>query len=88
MKKILIGLALVMLLLASVSCGAATDMEKGGGEVPIYPAVDSSGDEAYSPETLSPDEERMIVRTGEMSLVVEDVNQGHPLHPGSSRTAD
>ena len=76
MKKILIGLALVMLLV-SVSCGAAPDMEeKGGGEeAPIYPMVISPEDEAYSPEALSPDEERMIVRTGEMSLVVEDVNQ-------------
>jgi len=78
MKKILIGLALVMLLV-SVSCGAAPDMEeKGGGEeAPIYPMVISpeEGNEVYSPEALSLDEERMIVRTGEMSLVVEDVNQ-------------
>jgi len=78
MKKILIGLALVMLLV-SVSCGAAPDMEeKGRGEeAPIYPMVISpeEGDEVYSPEALSLDEERMIVRTGETSLVVEDVNQ-------------
>jgi hypothetical protein len=76
-KRLIIGLALVMLLLVPVSCGVAPDMEEKGEEAPIYPVVISpeEGDEAYSPEALSPDEERMIVRTGEMSLVVEDVNQ-------------
>ncbi|MCK4368846.1 MAG: DUF4349 domain-containing protein [Dehalococcoidales bacterium] len=68
MKKLIIGLALVALLLVPVSCGVAPEAEapEEGGMAP---------DEDYTPESLPSDEERMIVRTGEMSMVVEDVTQ-------------
>ena len=71
MKKLIIGLALVALLLVPVSCGVAPEEEGAppGGEAP------EEGNEEYRPESLPSDEERMIVRTGEMSMVVEDVTQ-------------
>jgi hypothetical protein len=69
MKKLIIGLALVMLVLASVSCASAlAPMEEAA---PMSSMV--GGDEAYRYETLATAEDRMIVRTGDMSLVVEDV---------------
>ncbi len=72
MKKLLIGLALVALLLVPAACaGEATEEgAPSGGTSP------EEGDETYKPESLpSTEDERMIVRTGEMSLVVEDVSQ-------------
>jgi hypothetical protein len=68
MKRLIIGLALVMLLLVPVSCAKAPE-----GVAPMPPSM--SKGEAYPAEALSPTEERMIVRTGEMSLVVKDVVQ-------------
>lgn len=72
-KRILIGLALVALLVGSVSCASSKEevvpgvtwTEEGG----------RASDEVYSPDTSTTTEDRMIVRTGEMSLVVEEVTQ-------------
>ena len=70
MKKLIIGLALVMLLLATVSCARATAPSPMPPEegIALYKegGTDSSG-------ALLVTEDRMIVRTGDMSLVVEDV---------------
>jgi len=66
MKRLIIGLALVVLLLVPVSCAKAPE------EVATMPG----GDKAFAPTALpSTAEERMIVRTGEMSLVVEEVSK-------------
>jgi len=73
-KRILIGLALVALLLVTVSCAKAQEDEG----VVTLPGVISpeEGDKVYEGGALPPtEEERMIVRTGDMSLVVEDVTQ-------------
>jgi len=74
MKRLIIGLALVALLLVSVSCSQ---------EEEVVPTVPTAPDEMYkagvatsTPEALPQTEERMIVRTGDMSLVVADVTQG------------
>jgi hypothetical protein len=81
MKRLIIGLALVILLLVPVSCAKAPEV------VPMPPSapepappppmvISPGGEEAYRVVTLpSTPEERMIVRTGEMSLVVKDVTQ-------------
>jgi hypothetical protein len=87
MKKLIIGLALVVLLapiLAVLSC-ASQAPEPGKispGEEGILPpaaAPDSiwGGDDRGSGTNilLATDDERMIVRNGDMSLVVEDVTQ-------------
>jgi len=81
MKRLIIGLALVALLLVSVSCFARAPeppmVLPGEGGIP-EPAVapDSmwGGDDKTSSTTVVfiPDQ-RMIVRSGDMSLVVEDV---------------
>jgi hypothetical protein len=72
-KRILIGMALVALLLVAAACGQKEEVVPGvispeeGGK---------ASDEFYSPDTLTTtEEERMIVRTGDMSLVVEEVTQ-------------
>jgi hypothetical protein len=80
MKKLIIGLALVALLLVPVSCGMAPEAAapEEGGAPPGAISNEEEGktpDEDYTSEALPSDEERMIVRTGEMSLVVEDVTQ-------------
>jgi hypothetical protein len=68
MKKLIIGLALVMLLLATVSCARAT------APSPMPPAaLKGEGDGTYSSGALLVTEDRMIVRNGDISLVVEDV---------------
>ena len=75
MKKLIIGITLIMLLLVPVSCASAPP-----APMPA-PAPAPSGlpprEEVYKDTgvgVLPPtSEERMIVRTGEMSLVVEDV---------------
>jgi hypothetical protein len=90
MKKLIIVLALVVLLLVPAACGEgggeATE-GKGGDSGVEYPAPtepsepiapgaiswDGNGEDASY--TLVTTEERMIVRTGDMSLVVEDVSQ-------------
>ena len=76
MKKLLIGLILVVCLLVPVSCASAPSEEASSEG--IMPAVISPGwEEGYKEagtEALpSTAEERMIVRNGDMSLVVEDV---------------
>jgi hypothetical protein len=80
MKKLIIGLALVALLLVPVACGVAPESElpEEEGAPPGAISNEEEGktpDEDYTSEALPSDEERMIVRTGEMSLVVEDVTQ-------------
>jgi len=68
MKRLIIGLALVVLLLVPVSCARAPENE---GVAPMPPMLGE--DKAFAPTALSPTEERMIVRTGDMALVVEDI---------------
>jgi hypothetical protein len=80
MKRLIIGLALVVLLLVPVSC-AARAPEPAPEPAPypkaMPPMVIPGGEGAYDVVTLpSTAEERMIIRTGEMSLVVKDVTQG------------
>ena len=70
MKRLIIALALVILLLVPVACARAPS------EVAPMPApapMPSEKDEGFAPGVLPPNEERMIVRNGDMSLVVEDV---------------
>jgi hypothetical protein len=74
MKRLLIGLALVTLLVVSVSCAMAPSTPpEEGGFVPVPPMAE--GGKALDGGTLLVTEDRMIVRTGDMSLVVEDVMQ-------------
>jgi hypothetical protein len=86
MKKLIIGLALVVLLLVPAAC--ASGMEEGGvAPAPPpgaeYPntTVDSGGGNAGGEDYYSSVDdsaytgERMIVRNGDMALVVEDVTQ-------------
>jgi hypothetical protein len=76
MKRLIIGLALVILLLVPVSCAKAQEPPPPGVISPEEGGMaPSAPDKVYSPESLPSTEERMIVRTGEMSLVVEDVTQ-------------
>ncbi len=72
MKKLIIGLALVMLLLVSVSCARAPESMP-----PLPPGVQSmsEGGGVYKAEVTPSPEERMIVRTGDMSLVVTNITQ-------------
>jgi len=75
MKRLLIGLALVLLLLVSVSCARAPGKE----EAPYLPPAPQEslliggGEKASTSTATLPSEDRMIVRTGDMSLVVKDV---------------
>ena len=74
MKRLIIGLVLVALLLVPVSCaGAPPEVVAPPAEEAMPPMPE--GDEAYKGGALPSTEERMIVRTGEMSLVVEEVTQ-------------
>ncbi len=91
MKRLIIGLALVVLLLVSVSCFAQAPEPpmilpgEGGMEPAPYPtAVPPPGappsmwggdDKSQSTTILVTYDERMIARNGNMSLVVEDVTQ-------------
>jgi len=74
MKRLIIVLSLIVLLLVPVACAKAPE---GVAPMPAPAPVQPDRDEAYKdsgagalPSTV---EERMIVRTGEMALVVEDV---------------
>ncbi len=69
---IIIGLVLVMLLLVPVSCSSKVETAPSEGESmsPGREEVDKDTGAGALPSTA---EERMIVRTGDMSLVVEDV---------------
>jgi len=88
MKRLMtvIGLVLVMCLLVPVSCAGAPEevvappMPEGPPPPVVIPAPSEApsmwgGDKDSAPAALPSTEERMIVRTGEMSLVVEDVAQ-------------
>jgi len=76
MKRMLVGLLLVALVLGLVACGGTQDRQEEGVLLP--PGVMSPGGGGgleYTNDTLPTTEERMIVRSGEMELVVEDVVQ-------------
>ncbi len=80
MKRLIIGLALVMLLLATVSCAMAPSMEEGAmmpEEAPYPTSVPPTvmrGEGEYTTTVVTATyEDRMIVRTGDMSLIVKDV---------------
>ncbi|MGD9118434.1 MAG: DUF4349 domain-containing protein [Dehalococcoidia bacterium] len=87
MKKLIIGLALVVLLLVPAACaGGATEGGRDSNDeypTPTEPSEPTApgtiswdgngGDESYT--SVTTEEERMIVRTGNMSLVVEDISQ-------------
>jgi hypothetical protein len=82
MKRLIIGLVLVTLLLGAVSCARTPSPEEGvmiPQEAPYptsMPSVEFRGEGEYTTTTVTATyEDRMIVRTGEMSLVVEDINQ-------------
>jgi len=84
MKKLIIGLALVVLLLVSVSCfaPAAEPPMTFPGEEGVIPAPQVApgsiwdwNDKGSGTTVLVTTDERMIVRNGDMSLVVEDVTQ-------------
>jgi hypothetical protein len=90
MKKLIFGLALVVLLLVPlVACGSSGEESvdfypgdgKDGAPAPEmdYPlsVTSSGGDSAANGSYLSDvtDETRMIIRNGDMELVVEDVSQ-------------
>ena len=85
MKKLIIGLALVVLLapiLAALSCASEAPEEGtlgGGGILPpaqnISPFWDSGDMGEGTVVLVTTDDERMIVRNGDMSLVVEDVTE-------------
>jgi hypothetical protein len=80
MKRLIIGLVLVMLLLATVSCARAPSPEEGAPmpEEAPYPTaapptvVKGEGEYTTTVATATY-EDRMIVRTGDMSLIVKDV---------------
>jgi hypothetical protein len=86
MKKLIIGLALVVLLLVPAACaeggkeaGSALD-SNGEYPAPTEPSVPTEGgwDSAESNQnytSVPAEQERMIVRNGNMSLVVEDISQ-------------
>ncbi len=79
MKRLIIGLVLVILLLVPVACASTPSVEAPSEET--MPVVMTEGliappevyEEAVAEVLPSTAEERMIVRTGDMSLVVEDV---------------
>ncbi len=85
MKRLImiVGLLLVVCLLVPVSCASAPEPPKvlptpmpTPAPMPMLAPPGSEGGEVYKgagAEVLPSTEERMIVRTGEMSLVVEDV---------------
>jgi hypothetical protein len=87
MKKLIIGMVLVVLLLVPAACaGEATEgpsypNEGGKAPSPEEPSVTTSAgsqadsDEYYATVDNATDEERLIVRNGEMTLVVEDLTQ-------------
>jgi len=72
MKRLIIGLMLIMLLLVPVSCASPPSAETMPGVAPL-PEREEAYDKAGGEALPSVDGERMIVRTGDMSLMVEDV---------------
>jgi hypothetical protein len=86
MKRLIIGLALVMLLLVPVSCAKAPEVvpmpSPAPGEVApapapvtVMPPAAINEDRTFSTLVTSSTQDRMIVRTGDMSLVVKNVVQ-------------
>ena len=79
MKKLLIGLglaALLILMLVPLSCAQESQEEAPSFLIsPEEGGMEPAPDGDYKQGDLPSTEERMIVRTGEMSLVVEDVTQ-------------
>jgi len=97
MKKLIIGLALVVLLLVPAACaGGASESGApnwdsngdpgyyvGDGEYPepmeptppVVVSGEGKGDSDNSYTSVPTEQERMIVRNGDMSLVVEDISQ-------------
>ena len=76
MKRLIIGIALVMLLLVPVSCAKApSPVPMPAPAPPPMPASmpPPAPEEVHKAGALPSTEERMIVRTGEISLVVEEV---------------
>ncbi len=75
MKKLLIVVGLVILLLVPVACGGSE--EQSGGQITPVPTpapADREKSETYDGSGALPSgEEQMIVRNGNISLVVEDV---------------
>ena len=77
MKKLIIGLILVACLLVPVACASAPSVEESAeGAMPA--AISPGRDETYKGTDTdillsTTEEERMIVRNGDMSLVVEDI---------------
>lgn len=72
MKKIVVASMLVMLILIPAACAGAAK-EAPSAVSPAAPAVEVAG-EGYPSEGMpAVTEERMIIRTGDMSLVVNDV---------------
>jgi len=72
MKKLIIALILVACLLVPVSCARAPS-EEVLDETSMPPGWEEDYKDAGAGDLPSTEEERMIVRTGDMSLVVEDV---------------
>jgi hypothetical protein len=73
-KLILITVAmLVVCLLALVACSGPSSVEEMSEGMWPEPAIEEEAYYRGSGDVLAADEERMIVRTGDMSLVVEDV---------------
>jgi hypothetical protein len=81
MKRLVIGLVLVTLLLGAVSCARTPSPEEAMmPQEAVYPQsvppVEFRGEGEYTTaEVTAAYEDRMIVRTGDMSLVVKDINQ-------------
>jgi hypothetical protein len=84
MKRLIIALALVMLLLVPVSCAKAPEVvptpptaPMPGEIAPVAPMPEGGKASAPTFSTLvtSSTQDRMIVRTGDMSLVVKNVVQ-------------
>ena len=77
MKKLIIGLVLAALLLVLAACAGESEPTSESGPSPMpppSPAMLPGEERAYKDAGLpSAEEERMIVRTGDISLVVDDV---------------
>ncbi len=75
MKKLLIGLILVACLLVPVSCASVPSVEVSEGAMPavISPGREEGYKGAGNDVLPSTAEERMIVRNGDISLVVENI---------------
>jgi hypothetical protein len=80
MKKLIIGLALVVLLLISAGCASQAPeppmtLPREEGAIPAPGSSLDWDDKGSGTTILLTDDERMIVRNGDMSLIVTDVTQ-------------